>query len=191
VREDHRLSSSNSEKLSAPKPTSPKRAISPVALVIALALTLTFFRLFVVDVMQVEGSSMEPTFRRKQIILVNKVSYGIILPFKNRYLLMWSLPQPGEIVVFRFPGQKKAFVKRCVAEAGDSVSYRDGYLYLRDLADPLSIQPTAEILERDTVPEGHILVVGDNHQNSIDSRSLGFVNVERVFGKVIRLTGPK
>ena len=87
-----------------------EKVVFPIFTVLFLALTLSIIRLSVLNVMRVEGHSMEPTLRQSQIILVNRLSYGIILLFSDRYLLMWRKPQIGDVVVEQVMG--RALVNR-------------------------------------------------------------------------------
>jgi signal peptidase I len=162
-----------------------QKIVPPVSMLLLLALTLSIIRLFVLNVMRVEGHSMEPTLRPSQIIFVNRLSYGVILPFSDRYLLMWSKPQIGDVVVLRNRKNGKTLVKRCIAREGDPISYKDGYLSVGSGKTQLGTSFPFEILEYNAVPSGHIVVLGDNRNNSVDSRAFGFVSVEQVMGRAL------
>jgi signal peptidase I len=146
--------------------------ISPVFTVLSLAMILTLVRLFILEVMRVEGHSMEPTLSPSQLIFINRLSYGIILPFIDRYLLMWSTPQIGDVVVLRNRTDGKTLIKRCIAKEGDPIQYKDGCLILGSAAELISPPIPAEILRYREVPKGQIVVLGDNRSNSVDSRAL-------------------
>jgi signal peptidase I len=146
---------------------------------------LTLVRLFLFDVMRVEGHSMEPTFRPKQIVFINRAYYGLLIPFTSRYLIMWRVPKRGDIVVFRLPEGRKTFIKRCVGVAGDRMAYESGYLYVGDSREPIPVHPTSRILRKNKVPGGSLLALGDNHDNSVDSRYLGFIPLHTILGRVI------
>jgi len=82
-----------------------KKNVFPLFTVLLLALSLSIIRLFVLNVMRVEGHSMKPTLRQSQMIFVNRLSSGIILPFSDRYLLMWGKPQIGDVGVEQVTGK--------------------------------------------------------------------------------------
>jgi signal peptidase I len=145
--------------------------------------------LFVIDVMRVEGYSMEPTLSPKQIVFVNRAYYGLIIPFSNRYILMWRRPQTGDIVVFRLHGARKTLIKRCMGVEGDRLIYENGYLSVGTSREPIPVIPSSEILKQQRIPVGKLLVVGDNLDNSIDSRSLGFIPADTVLGRVMHPEG--
>jgi signal peptidase I len=85
----------------------------PVSLAFFLAL-LT--KLFFFDIMIAEGHSMEPTIKEGSIILINKLAYGLQVPFFKKHLFRWAEPQVGDILVFIAPDNRFA-VKRCVLTA--------------------------------------------------------------------------
>ena len=159
-----------------------EKTVSPVSTVLLFTLLLAFVRLFILDVVRVEGHSMEPTIRSSQMLLVNRLSYGIILPFSDRYLLMWGRPGIGDVVVLRNRTNGRTLLKRCFAREGDPITYRDGCLYIG--SQILETFPI-ELIEVRAVPEDHIMVLGDNRSFSVDSRAFGFVDVERVMGRAL------
>lgn len=127
---------------------------------------------------------MYPTFKNKEYILTNIIAVKINLPLKH-----------GDVIVFHAPTDKeKDFIKRIIGMPGDTVAVKDGYVYLngkkldesaylddtrktyggaflRDGADPI------------TVPEGSLIVMGDNRPYSSDSREWGFLTYGGVIGK--------
>src|SRR5438034_9574336 len=87
------------------------------AIVIAVVLAL-FIRTFVVQAFKIPSGSMIPTLTIGDHILVNKLSYGLRMPFLERYLLQYSTPQRGEVVVFIYPEDRtKDFIKRVIGVA--------------------------------------------------------------------------
>ncbi len=164
-------------------------SLSPLILIISLASALFLFRLLIIDVMRVDGQSMEPTLHSHQVIFINRVSYGLLLPFLNRYILRWGSPAPGDVVVFPSPIRNRIMVKRCFAAEGDSINYLNGYLKLENIIKPIKAPQAFFLSDTATVPQGHILVLGDNLQNSIDSRNFGFVSIDKIIGKAILTNG--
>ncbi len=159
-----------------------EKTVSPVSTVLLLALLLAVGRLFILDVVRGEGHSMEPTLRSSQMLQINRLSYGIILPFSDRYLLMWNRPNIGDVVVLRNRINGRTLIKRCFAREGDPITYRDGCLYIgSQIIETFPIY----LSEFRAVPKGHIMVLGDNRSFSVDSRAFGFVDVERVMGRAL------
>jgi len=99
----------------------------PAALISILAAFLVFLllRLFCFDFIITEGNSMLPSIKSGTILVVNKLSYGLKLPFDGRYLIRWGAPKKGEILVFWTPKGVIA-VKRCSrSEAGKWLALGD------------------------------------------------------------------
>ena len=91
------------------------------AILMALVLAL-FIRTFIVQAFKIPSGSMIPTLQIGDHILVNKLSYGLRMPFLERYLLEYDKPDRGDVVVFIFPEDRsKDFIKRVVGVAGDTV----------------------------------------------------------------------
>jgi signal peptidase I len=156
----------------------------PANAIIFTAVILFIMRLFFLDIMQVEGSSMEPVIMPGNIIFINRLSYGIVIPFIDLYLARWNKPSVGDIIVFYNP-QRTLTVKRCVAAEFDEIKYADGLLYTEHLDKPVRIGFSLQFSGLDSVPEGQALVLGDNLSNSIDSRLFGFVNFDDIIGSVL------
>ena len=165
------------------------------AIIIALVLAL-FIRTFIVQAFKIPSGSMLPTLQIGDHILVNKFIYGIKVPFSGTVLVPVDNPEPGDIVVFKYPRDPKLdYIKRVIAVAGDTVEGRDKKIYVngKPLADTHGVHTDTRILPasagpRDnfgpvTVPEGHIFVMGDNRDNSFDGRFWGFVDLKAVRGK--------
>ena len=110
---------------------------------------------------------MYPTLVNHERLLVNKFTYFV------------SDPQKGEIIVFRYPkDESRDFIKRVIATAGDTVEMRSGKVLVNGT-------PNLSDYRKSVVPEGHIFVLGDNRNNSEDSRfaDVGFVPLDLVKGK--------
>jgi len=140
-----------------------------LALIIALAI-----RTFAVEVYRVEGNSMETTLHSGERVLVNKFLYKWLRP-----------PKPGEIIVFRYPVEPdRDFIKRVVAVAGDTVEIRVGKVYVNGQLFPEA--PTARVSDEDSdprlVPPDSVWVLGDNRNNSEDSRWFGEVPLQNIRG---------
>ena len=165
------------------------------AIIIAI-LIAAFIRTFVVQAFKIPSGSMKPTLEIGDHILVNKFSYGVKLPYLRNTIIPVGQPRRGDIAVFIYPEDKsKDFIKRVIAVGGDTVEIRDKKLYINGVAvdDPHGVHvedviyPRA-IQRRDNfgpvrVPEGTLFVMGDNRDQSYDSRFWGFVKLEDVIGK--------
>jgi signal peptidase I len=145
------------------------------------------------------STSMEDTLLLGEYLLVDKLSYGPRVPFTDLRLPVLARPGQGDVVVFESPPDPvRLFAKRCMATAGQTVEIRDKAVYVdgERLPDPpLSKYMDAAILPagrnpRDNlgpqrVPENCLFVMGDNRDNSRDSRHWGVLPLERVVGKVL------
>lgn len=167
--------------------------LAVVAVGIGIALLL---RLVAVQTYPMPSRAMENSLLAGDLLLVDKLSYGASLgPVR---LPGWDRPQSGDVLVFRYPEDpRRVFAKRCVAVAGQTVEVRNKVIYVdgRRLPDPpFSKYIDARILPADKsprdnmalrrVPSAAVFVVGDNRDNSRDSRHWGFVPEENVIGQV-------
>ncbi|MBQ0052261.1 MAG: signal peptidase I [Treponema sp.] len=143
-------------------------------------------KLFVFEFLTVSGRSMLPTIQDGDKIFINKLAYGIVKPYSNSLLVQWSQPQRDDLVIYLY--DNKIVVKRCVAVAGDLLEYSEDRVYtLRTGGKEISLTENQHynLKNSSSVPEGYILAVGDNYEESIDSRTYGFVSVHNILGKVI------
>lgn len=151
---------------------------------------------------RVDGSSMEPTLHNGEMLIVNRRAYVAIR--LGRWLdtipgvdvdegWVWypfGQPQRGDIVVFRPPnGGSEPYVKRIIALPGERVEIRDGAVFIngRRLIEPYLVEPTVwrgMTLNHEYVVEpGHVFVMGDNRNNSSDSRIFGAIPMSSIIGK--------
>jgi signal peptidase I len=164
------------------------------AFILAIILAL-FIRTFVIQAFKIPSPSMVPTLLVGDHILVNKFLYGINLPFVHGKVLSIRNPRRGDVVVFRFPENPKVdFIKRCIATGGETIEIKDKKIYIngKHIKDPHAyFTDNTRVLEtRDnfgpfTVPKGKIFVMGDNRDNSNDSRFWGTVDLSAVLGKAV------
>ncbi|MBP2662991.1 MAG: spsB [Firmicutes bacterium] len=151
---------------------------------ILIAIVLAFFiRYFIVELYMVEGPSMRPTLVNGERLVVNKFIYR----FKT--------PERGEVLVFRYPRDpSRDFIKRVIAVPGDTVEIKDGRVFLNGqlLNEPYILERIKGSYPAVTVPDGHIYVMGDNRNNSEDSRfkDVGFVPLELIKGKAVTVFWP-
>jgi signal peptidase I len=86
--------------------------------ILAAFVTAVAMKLFLFDFVIADGSSMEPAIRPGNILVVNRVAYGFKLPWTRSYLLRWSVPEIGDVLVFYAP-EGQTVVKRCAGFAGE------------------------------------------------------------------------
>ncbi len=164
-----------------------------VAFVIAMII-----RAFVLQAYRIPSSSMEDTLLKGDHILATKYNYGMTVPFTTRKV--WGadkVPNRGEIVIFTFPGNHAMdFVKRVIGLPGDTVEVREKNVYINGQpfeipyekhTDPF-ILTQGQGMVRDNfgpvkVDPGTCFVMGDNRDQSYDSRFWGFVPVQNIKGK--------
>ena len=172
-----------------------KEYLEPIAIAILIAL---FIRTFVVQAFKIPSSSMEPTLQVGDHLLVNKFIYGIRFPFIGTKYFQFKTPQRGDIIVFVYPKDRsKDFIKRVIGTEGEKVQIIRNKIYINNqlIDDPWGryderapssryLQPM-EIFGPVTVPVNSVFVLGDNRDNSQDSRFWGFVNVNEVKGKAL------
>ena len=165
------------------------------AIVVALLLAL-FIRTFVVQAFKIPSGSMIPTLLVGDHLLVTKFLYGIKNPVNGTTWVPVSSPKREDIIVFRYPlDPSKDYIKRVIGLPGDTIEivnkkiyinkkpFQDSHgVYLDPSVYPASVQP------RDNfgpiiVPKDKLFVMGDNRDNSYDSRFWRFVDMKDVLGK--------
>ena len=173
-----------------------------------LLLLLFSIRSVLADWNPVPTGSMKPTIQEGDVVWVNKLAYDLKVPFTTWHLAEWSEPRRGEVVVFFEPVHDSRYVKRVVGLPGDVVELRENQLLLngtpvyweRNDADAthaeeqlgehqhavmtLPERPAMRSFGPTRVPEGHYFMMGDNRDNSLDSRYLGPISRKRIIGRV-------
>ena len=170
-----------------------KEYLEPIVIAVLIAL---FIRTFIVQAFKIPSSSMEPTLQVGDHILVNKFIYGIKIPFTGMKLFQFKKPKRGDIIVFIYPRDRsKDFIKRVIGTEGEKVEIIRNKIYINDklINDPWGqyneksdgvryLQPM-EKFGPIIVPKESLFVLGDNRDNSQDSRFWGFVNIHAIRGK--------
>ena len=155
------------------------------SLVLGLGIGI-FIKLFVLDIVHISGSSMEPTFKEGDAVLVNKLAYGLVKPFGSVTLCRWNAPQAGDVILFMHEG--RLVIKRCVATAAEPLDYScdTGYtLAVNGQQIPLSEAQYKNMALTGKVPDGMIFAVGDNPDASIDSRDYGFIPLSNILARAV------
>jgi signal peptidase I len=178
-----------------------------------IILLVLVIRSFIAEPFRIPSSSMIPTLHIGDFILVNKFAYGIRLPVLHTKLFDTGEPERGDVMVFRFPKNPEVdYIKRVVGLPGDTVGYFNKVIYINgEPVEQEAVEPSDMILPPHTevrfehlgedghsilvdtsrrpmegemvVPEGHYFVMGDNRDNSNDSRYWGTVPEENLVGK--------
>jgi signal peptidase I len=172
-----------------------RSAVEWVAVIVGALVVALVVKTFLFQAFYIPSGSMEPTLEEGDRVLVNKLSYD--LHDVNR----------GDVIVFELdpedvgPDGIKDLIKRVVGLPGDVIETRDGSVYIDDepieepyLADGTVTGQTSEgqnpAIERQTVPEGHVYVLGDNRSNSADSRYRGPIPIDSIVGRAFILVWP-
>lgn len=177
--------------------------------VLAIVLVL---RSFLVEPFQIPSGSMEPTLIKGDFILVNKFAYGFRLPVIGTKVIPMDDPDRGDVMVFIPPHDPRYFIKRVIGLPGDKISYINKKLLINDVpVDETLIgnhpNERPRVMQYEVtdgehhwviqkyrgvpskgdgewiVPKGHYFMLGDNRDNSGDSRFWGFVPDENIVGK--------
>ncbi len=161
------------------------------AIIIAIIIAM-FIRTFVIQAFKIPSGSMLETLQIGDQILVNKFIYGVKIPFtKGMTLISVKEPKKGDVVVFKYPEDPtKDFIKRVVGVGGDTIQIIDKQLYVNEKAvkdEPYAVYTKfsrpGDNLPLIKVPENKLFVMGDNRDNSHDSRFWGYVDLTAVKGK--------
>lgn len=154
-----------------------------IAVIIAIVIRSFIFTNYVV-----EGQSMMPTLQDGNRLIVNKIDYDFTTPHRFDIVIFHATPTDD-------------YVKRVIGLPGDTLEYKDDVLYIngKKVSEPY-LQPyknqlpdgvpltkdftLKEVTGETHVPKGKIFVMGDNRQNSVDSRRFGFVDINKIVGKV-------
>lgn len=150
-------------------------AVGEILLIVVGAFVLAFvIQQFLIKPFAIPSDSMVPTLVQSDRVLVNRMVYR------------FGEPQKGDVVVFRSPISNEDYIKRVVAVGGDTVAVKEGKLLVNGLEqnEPYVYEAT---IDRDfqevTVPAGEYFVMGDNRNNSGDSREFGSIAKSAILGK--------
>lgn len=155
---------------------------APLAAIVLVVAAIVLVRVFVAEPFRIRSSSMAPTLRPGDQVLVDKLAYRR------------AAPQPGELAVFRAPRSSQILLKRIVAVAGETVAIQGGELAVNGrrrtepYADPRALEGVSygPVIVR----LGTVFVLGDNRASSEDSRAFGPVPLRRLIGRVLTRIWP-
>jgi signal peptidase I len=166
---------------------------------IAWAVVITLLlRTFVIQAFRIPSESMTDTLLVGDFLFVSKLDYGAKVPFTRLRLPGLHAPRRGEVIVFQWPDDpSKDFIKRCIATGGQTVEVRHKQVYVdgvlqhepyakhtTDVEDPAGYTPR-DNYQPPTVPPGELFMMGDNRDNSNDSRFWGTVPLDLVKGRAL------
>jgi signal peptidase I len=167
---------------------------------VLLILMLLMARSTMADHYHVPSGSMENSLVPGDHVVVNKVVYGLRIPFTRQVIVPGKNPEAGEVVIFDSPENGVRLIKRVVAVGGDHVSLRQGHLFVNGNAVAVPSSPELEQfgerivalnlangggpdISGMTIPQDHVLVLGDHRGNSHDGRYFGPVPVSEIYGR--------
>lgn len=172
-----------------------RRIVSTISLFLAAPLFALILILFVIQSYEVDGPSMMDTLQDNDLLIVNKMPKTWSRITGNPYI-----PERGEIIIFtKNEGLgSRQLVKRVIALPGEQVSVKDGLVTVFNTQNPEGFSPDESPEYNETarddytqgdidllrVPENFVFVMGDNRDNSLDSRNFGPVNVDEIVGNL-------
>jgi len=165
-----------------------------IKIIVAALFIAIIIRSFIIQPFIIPSGSMLNTLQVGDRLFVTKFSYGIHLPFVSKEIFSTGEPEVGDIIVFPFPPDPSTdYVKRVVGVPGDVLEMRNKQLFRngKALDEPYvihsmpSMVPSRDNMDKITVPQGKVFVLGDNRDDSKDSRYWGFVDKDTIHGKAL------
>ncbi len=170
------LDKQNVVALEEAPPSPARRILLEIIETIILALVLFVAINFLTARIRVDGSSMEPNFHDGDYVIVNRMAYRL------------GDIQRGDVIVFPYPLEPEDdYIKRVIGLPGDRVAIYGGAVYVngQPLIEPyIAEQPRSDLAEF-IVPESYVYVMGDNRNESSDSRSWGPLKIDEIIGRAI------
>jgi signal peptidase I len=172
-------------------------------------------RSFIFEPFRIPSGSMMPTLLQGDYIFVKKYSYGLRLPVLERKILETGSPERGDVAVFRLPSEPNInYIKRVIGLPGDEIQYENHRLTINGV--PVDLKPDDDAVDRGepefvenldgrrhailithpgnvsrdgvyTVPDGHYFMMGDNRDNSRDSRYIDAIPETHLVGEAVRI----
>lgn len=169
------------EDIQPPKPSWLRKFVAEAVQTVILAILLFLVINSVSARIRVDGQSMEPTFHHGNFVIVNKLAYRL-----GEY-------QYGDVIVFPSPdNHEEDLIKRVIALPGDRIRITKNQVFINDflMSEPYIKAPPIGDLREVTVPPGAVYVMGDNRNNSSDSRRWGPLQTDDVLGKAVFVYWP-
>ena len=199
----NQISSRHNEPVPEPRPlrqertqqTSLTSSVWELVQTVILAVVLFLLIRNVIQNFRIDGISMEPNFHNGQFLIVNRFAYcpGLHLdvnPLNIHLEKTWCVRQPkrGDVIVFEYPKDlSRDFIKRVIGLPGETVEVRGGKIYINGqvLPEPFGPNPGSSTHGPITVGPNEVFVMGDNRNNSSDSRAWGSLPLKYVIGKAL------
>ncbi len=164
----------------------------------------TILRIFVIQSFAIPSGSMEDSLKIGDHPMAIKFAYGLYNPLQDKLIFDFIKPKRGDVIIFRDPTGKtnEMWIKRCMAIPGDTIEMKDKVFYLngKKLDEPYIVhkdphiypfpQTTRDNFPQIVVPKGYIFAMGDNRDNSYDSRFWGFLPYKKLRGKAFCVYWP-
>lgn len=156
-----------------------KEFIIDTSKMILTVVAVIFVIMYIATIQQIVGSSMAPTFESQEIVILNKIHYRFF--DVKRF----------DIVSFEYDSTKY-LIKRVIGLPGEKIEYKNNVLYVNGKKieedfldkDTKTDNFTLASLGYETIPDGMYLVLGDNREDSLDSREIGLVKEDEILGKI-------
>src|ERR1700730_2512024 len=181
-----------------------KKVLIEIRIFLAMLLVVSSLRSALADWNDVPTGSMKPTIEEGDRVVVNKLAYDLKVPFTTFEVWKWGDPQRGDIVVLFSPVDGTRLVKRVIGVPGDRIEMRENQLFVN--GRPAQWQEISLVVAENVagrlhrvmctpqipavrsfgaviVPPGRYFVMGDNRDNSTDSRFIGLIERRRIVGK--------
>lgn len=163
-------------------------------IVVTAVVLALIVRALLIQSYHIPSESMENTLLKGDFLFANKFLYGAKVPFVDWRFPKIRDPKPGDVVIFKFPGDGKTdYIKRCIAVEGQTVEIRGKRVFVNgnelqeEYAKYIGGNRPRRNFESFVVPKNHIFVMGDNRDNSYDSRFWGALHKKYIRGQALFL----